>query len=294
MPFFRSGASHVTAACTDCHVNGRYQGTSHECVACHLKDYQATRDPNHAQAGYSTDCVPLPRYRSPVLGRSRGQSRVFLLKGRHQTTACTDCHVEWQLPGDSPRMPGRAISKSTMPLPTPTTAPSAIPTDCVPCHGDGALTWQNATVNHDQYWPLKGPHGTLSCASATTGSAKPPQDCYGCHRANYDATRSPNHKQAGFPTACDNCHLPSHVYWTQAVFNHKFPINSGKHSGFACTDCHLTSNYLVFSCIDCHTHNRSSVDGEHRDVRGYSYSSQACYGCHPHRARRLEGRDRAR
>ena len=35
------------------------------------------------------------------------------------------------------------------------------------------------------------------------------------------------------------------------------------------------------SCIDCHAHRRSEMDDEHRDVSGYSWSSPACYSCHP-------------
>ncbi len=65
------------------------------------------------------------------------------------------------------------------------------------------------------------------------------------------------------------------------MFNHKFPIQSGKHAGFACSDCHLNANYNVFSCIDCHAHSKSDMDDKHDDVGGYSYNSQACYSCHP-------------
>jgi hypothetical protein len=49
----------------------------------------------------------------------------------------------------------------------------------------------------------------------------------------------------------------------------------------SCTDCHLTSNYREFSCLDCHAHEKTSMDNEHRDVSGYTYNSQSCYGCHP-------------
>jgi hypothetical protein len=41
-------------------------------------------------------------------------------------------------------------------------------------------------------------------------------------------------------------------------------------------------NYGAFECILCHEHsNRAEVDKDHREVSGYTYSSRACYRCHP-------------
>jgi hypothetical protein len=197
---------HAAAACTDCHVNSVYAGTPRDCTSCHLKDYDATRNPNHKLAGFSTDCVS--------------------------------------------------------------------------CHGSAAQTWNNAAVSHDQYWLLQGAHRTLECSKCHSAGYDLPRDCYGCHRTDYDNTTTPNHRQVGYSTACESCHLASHTSWNQAVFTHKFPIKSGKHAGFACTDCHLNSNYLAFSCIDCHTHSKSTTDSNHHDVSGYSYNSLACYSCH--------------
>jgi hypothetical protein len=34
-----------------------YVNTPTECVACHLRDYYATRDPNHVAGGFSQNCV---------------------------------------------------------------------------------------------------------------------------------------------------------------------------------------------------------------------------------------------
>jgi len=109
-----------------------------------------------------------------------------------------------------------------------------------------------------------------------------PTDCYGCHASEYNAARNPNHSAAGFPTACENCHNPNHVTWTQAEFNHSFPIDGGPHSQWGCSDCHLSSNYREFSCTDCHNHDKERMDGKHREVGGYSYNSLSCYSCHPY------------
>jgi hypothetical protein len=52
--------AHAGADCEACHVlhaNRMYVNTPTECVACHLQDYYATRDPNHVQDGISRDCA---------------------------------------------------------------------------------------------------------------------------------------------------------------------------------------------------------------------------------------------
>ena len=109
-----------------------------------------------------------------------------------------------------------------------------------------------------------------------------PRDCYGCHQTDYDTTTNPNHRQAGYSTACQNCHLTSHTSWNQAVFNHKFPIQSGNHAGFACTECHRTARTTLFFPASIATaHTKSEMDDKHDDVGGYAYNSQACYACHP-------------
>jgi len=272
--------NHQTAACTDCHINGVYAGTPRNCVGCHLNDYNATRNPNHQQAGYSTDCVRCHssdalRWTGAVVDHS-----FFPLRGHHQTAACTDCHINGVYAGTPRNCVGCHLDDYNASR-NPNHQQAGFPTDCVVCHGSDAVTWQGAVFNHNQYWPLQGAHTALECNRCHANGYDLPRDCYGCHRADYEATTNPNHQATGFPTTCENCHFSTHVTWNQAVFNHQFPINSGAHRNIACNECHLTANYQQFSCIDCHTHNKNSTDSQHREVRGYSYNSQACYSCHP-------------
>jgi hypothetical protein len=108
----------------------------------------------------------------------------------------------------------------------------------------------------------------------------------GCHLNDYNQTTNPPHASAQFPTDCQTCHTT--VAWSPSTFNHDgqyFPIYSGHHAGTwtLCSECHTNnSNYAVFSCIDCHQHsNQSEVNNQHQGVSGYSYTSAACYSCHP-------------
>jgi hypothetical protein len=128
----------------------------------------------------------------------------------------------------------------------------------------------------------------VACASCHVSGPIGPvaAECVSCHRADYDATTDPNHASAGFPTDCASCH--GTAGWSGAAFDHDglfFPIYSGKHRGkwSSCADCHVNpTNYSAFECILCHEHsNRNEVDNKHDGVSGYSYTSSACYRCHP-------------
>ena len=49
--------AHVQAACSQCHASGQFAGTSSQCSACHLTDYQKSANPNHVAAGFPQDCA---------------------------------------------------------------------------------------------------------------------------------------------------------------------------------------------------------------------------------------------
>ena len=271
---------HQTANCTDCHKNGQYAGTSQLCFSCHQPEYNNTRTPNHQQAGYATECERCHGSNATSWTGATVDHSKFPLNGKHKTAICTDCHKNGQYSGLT-QVCFNCHTAEYNGTTNPNHKLANFPTDCVPCHGTAALTWQGATFNHNQYWPLQGAHTTLDCTRCHDKGYDLPRDCYGCHRSNYEKTQDPKHVAAGFPTSCDSCHFATHVSWNQAVFNHRFPIKSGKHSGLTCTDCHVTANYREFACINCHEHNKADMDKEHREERGYSYNSPACYSCHP-------------
>jgi predicted CXXCH cytochrome family protein len=274
---FQLDGVHKTMDCTSCHQGNVFKGQIRECYSCHREEYE--RAPNHVKANYSTDCRGC-HFSMMTWTGGRTDHSSFLLRGRHTAAACADCHINNVYAGTPRECVGCHLADYNATR-DPNHKLAGFSTDCVSCHGSSAQTWNNAAVSHDQYWLLQGAHKNLDCSKCHSAGYDLPRDCYGCHRGDYEKTTNPNHRQSGYSTFCDNCHFASHTSWHQAVFTHKFPIKSGKHAGFACTDCHLTGNYLVFSCIDCHTHSKSTVDSKHKDVRGYSYNSQACYSCHP-------------
>lgn len=118
-------------------------------------------------------------------------------------------------------------------------------------------------------------------------------DCYACHRSDYEAVVEPPHVGEK-PTTCGDCHATA--YWVPALDggNHPetaFPIRGGAHSGIACTDCHLpelgtNAGGQNVSCIDCHTghHSMALMNEKHHEVDDYSWDEANptfCRQCHP-------------
>ncbi len=275
---FSLKGSHKILDCTQCHKNNIFSGLPDDCFYCHEKDYNNTTEPNHLTAQFSTDCSLC--HVSTTWNATNYSHSGFPLNGSHKTAVCTSCHQNGVYAGTPTQCVACHLNEYNQ-VQDPNHLEAGFSTNCEICHGFEAISWEGAVFDHNLVWPLQGAHRTLDCTECHANGYNLPQNCYGCHQADYQSAQDPNHITAGFPTQCEGCHFPNHMSWSQAVFNHNFPINSGAHAGTACTDCHLTANYNVFSCIDCHAHRKSRMDGIHNHVPGYVYNSQACYSCHP-------------
>ncbi len=275
--------AHISASCSSCHINGRYVGTPKNCDSCHLPDFQKTTNPNHAAAGFPTDCS-ICHSTVQWLGAKFDHSKTkFPLTGMHASQSCSACHASGVFVGLSTACSSchlNAFNNTT----NPNHKTAGFPTDCSVCHNTAA--WVPSSFNHSlTRFPLTGKHTTTPCASCHIGGqyAGTPSTCYSCHRADFQKTTSPNHTAANFPTTCDTCHTTS--TWLGATFSHtQFPIYSGAHAGkwTTCADCHTNpANFQVFSCLTCHEHNKTSMDSKHQGIRNYVYNSTNCYSCHP-------------
>ena len=194
---------HKTMDCVACHPGSSFKGQSQDCYSCHRRDYE--RAPSHVSSGYSTDCLQCHFSMTSWTGGQTDHSR-FPLLGRHAAAACADCHKNNVYAG-TPQDCASCHLKDYNATLSPNHKKAGFSTDCVSCHGTSAQTWSNATVNHDLYWPLQGAHRTLECDQCHAAGYDLPRDCYSCHKTDYDNTSDPNHRQAGYSTACENCHL---------------------------------------------------------------------------------------
>lgn len=272
--------AHSTAACVSCHRGNVYKGTSRECVGCHLAQYNATRAPAHAAAGFPTTCESCHRSTDTSWGGAGGfnHGAIFALVGVHATQSCTSCHGGGVYRGTPRECVGCHLPKYNATT-RPSHAAAGFSTACESCHRASDPSWTGAAFNHNSVFALVGRHAGASCESCHRNNVYKgtSRSCVGCHQAQYNATRNPNHASSGFGTNCESCHRAGDSSWQQGTFNHRFPLR-GEHN-VSCARCHTSGNYQTFSCTVCHT--RGETDDEHRGRSGYVYESRACYSCHP-------------
>ena len=274
--------AHASTSCVACHKNGVYKNTPTDCNACHNAAFNAAQNPNHASSGFSTDCASCHTTNPGWRPSTFNHNNYYPLTGAHASTSCVACHkngVYKNIPTDCNACHNAAFNAAV----NPNHKTVGLSTDCASCHTTNP-GWRPSSFKHT--WPLQGAHAAiaLNCTSChNTGNASAaPTTCIGCHATDYN-TATPNHASAGFPTNCTSCH--SQNSWSPATWNHDaqyFPIYSGKHKGewTNCNECHTSAgNFNVFNCLNCH--KKAETDKDHKDEKGYIYTSLACFSCHP-------------
>jgi len=276
--------SAIANNCLQCHTNG-YPNTPNTCAGCHTTDYNQTTNPNHTTSQFPKTCETC-HSQTAWIPATFNHNNVYPLTGAHAVVAtnCELCHANGysNTPNTCVGCHQNDYNQST----NPNHNTSGIATDCATCHTTNP-GWEPATFpTHNTYYVLEGAHVSQTCVSCHNGNyISTPNTCAGCHTTDYNQTTNPNHATAQFPKTCADCH--SQTVWKPANWNHDaqyFPIYSGKHQGEwnTCSDCHKTaSNYASFSCIDCHEHNKTDMDDKHKGQQGYTWTSAACYSCHP-------------
>ena len=240
---------HATLQCSSCHQGGQYTGLSGECYSCHKAKYDSTTNPNHATAGYSTNCTQCHSASASSWKGATFSHTKFPLTGLHTTVECAKCHLNNQYTG-TPRECYACHWTRNQKDPWKL----RLGQTCEQCHNSSG--WKPANWRHSSppaSWSLTGIHTTLSCAICHVNyQPVAGRDCNSCHRARYDATTNPNHRASGFPTTCEQCHNTS--AWRPATFSHtRFPL-TGLHTTVECAKCHLNNQYTGTprECYACH------------------------------------------
>lgn len=253
---FPLAGAHARAACSDCHVQGRYRGTQPGCVSCHREE-----DPHKGR--YGTACADCHNAGSWRVTRFDHGRTGFALAGGHASLACGACH------GPSP---------ARTPAPAPTCVSCHRADDvhkginggaCDQCHT--ATSWKGATFDHGRQtgFPLSGAHGRITCAQCHTqpaGTVRLNTACAACHSA-----KDPHGGQLG--ADCGGCH--NDASWSAGIrFDHglgAFPL-VGKHAAVTCESCHQTRRYrdAPTDCAACH---------RGKDPHRGAYTAD-CGGCH--------------
>jgi len=306
---------HTAAVCADCHTDGNYRGTTHECAACHAKVLPAVHYPGVCSLCHSTsawkpasfnhtgakDCLSCHTKDEPAnhfAGQcSRCHTTVAWLPANMDHTGltnCISCHAK-----DKPanHWPGQCSGCHTTKAWKPPVVNHSLfsnlgcdvchrppanhfPFACAACHKD-TTNWKNVQVDHSLFGDT---------------------DCVACHQP------PANH----YPLPCHNCHKDT-TNWKNVQFDHSFIGNMdcsvchprpANHFGAPCTTCHHdTTNWhnVQFNhpfpmnhggangnCAVCHPdlttswtctacHSNAAMDARHAQVNGYSHN---CIQCH--------------
>jgi hypothetical protein len=277
-PFPLTGA-HTALACAQCHVNGQFAGTSMQCSACHLKDFQGTKNPNHIAAGFPQDCT-LCHTTAQWMGAKFDHSKTkFPLTGAHTSVACAQCHVNGQFAGTPVQCAGCHL-KDFQGTNNPNHISAGFPQDCTLCHT--TTQWMGAKFDHSKTpFPLTGAHTVVACAQCHVNGrfAGTPVQCVGCHLKDFQGTNNPNHVSAGFPQDCTLCHTTAQ--WMGAKFDHSktpFPL-TGAHTSVACAQCHVNGRFAgtPVQCVGCHLKDFQGTNNPNHVSAGFP---QDCTLCH--------------
>ena len=281
---FPLAGAHQTLDCEMCHKRAApgslsWVNTASDCASCHMADYNATVNPNHAAAGYSRDCVGC--HNEQAWGRvdfDHNQT-AFPLTGMHATIGCESCHVGGVLTA----LPTTCVSchqRDYDGTTNPNHAGAGIPTTCEMCHGTRG--WGGGNFNHATTgFPLTGAHKGRPCADCHVNNVfiGLSSACVSCHQSDYNGTTNPNHAAAGFSTDCLQCH--NTIGWTGANFNHSntaFPL-TGAHTTVVCNDCHVGGVYrgTPTACISCHQSDYDRTNNPNHAAAGFSTDCMPCH-----------------
>ena len=233
--------------CTDCHTNNNYNLTTSACLTCHLKDFQATKNPNHVAANFSSNCLQCHTTAAWQPAKFDHSTVNFVLTGAHTVPPrqCTDCHVNNNYNLTSTTCVSCHL-KDFQGATNPSHVSGGFAQTCETCHTTAA--WQPATFDHAKSgFPLTGAHTVppRQCTDCHVNNNFniTSTTCVSCHQNDFNTAVSPV-AHAGFPTTCQQCH--DTVQWTDAKFDHSttgFTL-TGAHTvpPRQCTDCHVNNN----------------------------------------------------
>ncbi|MCA9898803.1 MAG: cytochrome c3 family protein [Anaerolineales bacterium] len=271
---FALTGAHESTRCESCHAGGEFEGTPHECVACHT-------EPEKHLAMFGTNCAechatvawqpakfddaPFDHERTTTFSLTR---HVEDFDG--SPMACTHCHT-----GDEPIQVQDATCEECHATAVPTfiTEHTALfGSACQDCH-DGLDSMAN--FDHGTVFPLDGQHATVECTACHVNQVfqGTPKECVACHA-------EPEIHFGIFGTDCANCHTVAG--WLPAQLRqHTFPLDHGEQGTLECTACHTGTSYTAYDCTTCHEHNVEQVQAEHSELAITQAELFACAACHP-------------
>ncbi len=275
---FPIGGQHLTVGCEGCHPGRRFDSpATPDCSSCHREDYAAAREPDHAAAGFPTECDVCHRP-SDVSWHQAVFDHPYRLEGRHAMLDCAECHSSGIYAG-TPRSCVGCHLEDYETSRDPDHRAAGFPAICKLCHDRTDSSWRDAAIDHT--YSLVGVHATLDCSACHSSGvyAGLPSDCVDCHINDFNGTSSPNHSAAGFSTSCDTCHRQTDPDWFQANYSHSVWPLVGSHTAQQCSSCHTSNVYsgLPSECVDCHRDDYDATTDPNHQSAGFPTDCAACH-----------------
>ncbi|HWN52974.1 MAG TPA: hypothetical protein VNO18_24690, partial [Xanthobacteraceae bacterium] len=228
--------AHSSVDCTSCHVNGRFKGTSKQCVACHNGAGAQGKPPSHPQAtNFCEGCHLTAAWRD------------LRFIDHVQTNApCATCHNGTIAVGKPANhvvtsAPCGSCHRSTVSYGGATTFDHAgITAPCGSCHN--GVTALGKPANHLQTTlPCESCHkSTITWVGAIFTHAATDTNCSSCHNGGGATGLSTSHMPVGGAQCGPSCHVntaASFATYTMGTAGH------GMVSASRCDACH-NGSYL--------------------------------------------------
>jgi hypothetical protein len=241
----------------------------------------AAQDGEYPHGDFDGDCLSCHSEEqwTPVeFGGDWRHPASFPLRGAHQSSQCSACHVTL----DFSRASSECVDCHD------DAHRGELGTDCAECHTPrNFLDRSEQLARHrTTRLPLSGAHAVLDCEACHRPQPQgaltwvgTPSDCAACHIAEYQSAVDPNHVAAGFPTECQQCHRPT--LWEQARFDHRntgFHLQ-GEHRRIDCSACH-SSGYsgTPTDCYACHQDDYLATKDPNHQLAGFPTDCSLCHG----------------
>ena len=281
--------AHTTASCYDCHPSAsllRFEPLGVECYDCHKADYQATTQPNHLLAGFSTDCSECHKITAFSWTGLDFNHSFFPLTGGHAIQDCSVCHKSPDYSNISSDCYSCHETDYTN-AKTPDHLVLGFSTTCADCHSTNP-GWSPADFKqHDGlYFPIySGSHSGVwnACSDCHTNpSDYSINSCTICHAQ--PETDDAHNEVGGYvyqDAACLACHPNGSA---EDSFNHDltiFPL-TGAHTTTDCLNCH-SQGYAGTTtvCSDRHIDAYNQSQNPNHLAIGISIDCGSCHTTDP-------------
>jgi hypothetical protein len=203
---------HASVECSRCHKSDtflRYEVIRTDCFNCHSDSYNATTNPNHATAGFSTRCDDCHNVFSNDWKGDGFNHKFFPLTQGHSISTCITCHTNGTYSGLSSECFNchQSDYNSTS---NPNHQSLNFQTACNDCHSTKS-GWRPANYGqHDsQYFRIySGAHDGrwASCTDCHANSSNYSIfSCLECHAHNKSSMDSEHQGRIGYSYSSDAC-----------------------------------------------------------------------------------------